>query len=78
MAANVLKRRRAAQVSVEVVRAFVQVRRFALANRELARKLCELEQRHDGRFHHVFDALRARLTSPEPDHRRKIGCKRND
>ena len=78
MVANVLKSRRAAQVSVEVVRAFVQLRRFALSNRELARKVCELEQRYDGQFHHVFEALRALLASPEPDHRRKIGFNRND
>ncbi len=39
MVANVLKSKRAAQVSVEIVRAFVRLRRFALTNRDLARKV---------------------------------------
>lgn len=73
MAANVLKSKRAAQTSVEIVRAFVRLRRFALTNRELARKVAELEGRYDGQFEQVFDALRALLASPEPAHNRKMG-----
>jgi hypothetical protein len=73
MAANVLKSKRAAKVSVEIVRAFVHLRRFALTNRELGRKLAELESRYDGQFEQVFDALRALLASPEPEHGRKMG-----
>ncbi len=77
MGANVLKSQRAVRVSVEIVRAFVKLRRFALTNRELARKVTKLEQRYDGQFNHVFDALRALLSSPEPSHRRKIGFNRS-
>lgn len=76
MAANVLKSKRAANVSVEIVRAFVQLRRFALTNRELARKVAALEARYDGQFEQVFDALRALLASPEPNHSRKRGFTR--
>lgn len=73
MAANVLRSRRAVQVSVAIVRAFVQLRRFALTNRELARKIAELEARYDGQFEQVFAALRALLASPEPHHGRRMG-----
>ena len=55
------------------MRAFVRMRRFALTNRELSRKLTELESRYDGQFEQVFDALRALLASPEPHHGRKMG-----
>ena len=73
MAANVLKSKRAAQISVQIVRAFVQLRRFALTNRELSRKIADLESRYDGQFDQVFEALRALLASPEPQHNRKMG-----
>jgi hypothetical protein len=73
MAANVLKSKRAAQISVEIVRAFVHLRRFALTNRELARKIADLEARYDGQFEQVFEALHALLASPEPQHGRKMG-----
>ena len=73
MAANVLKSKRAAQISVEIVRAFVHLRRFALTNRDLARKIADLESRYDGQFDQIFNALRALLASPEPSHNRKMG-----
>lgn len=44
MAANVLNSRRAAQMSVFVVRAFVKMRAVLSDNRELARKLAALEE----------------------------------
>ena len=73
MAANVLKSKRAAQISVEIVRAFVHLRRFALTNRDLARKIADLESRYDGQFEQVFNTLRVLLASPEPSHNRKMG-----
>ncbi len=73
MAANVLRSRRAIAVSVEIVRAFIRLRKFALTNEALARKVAELESRYDGQFEQVFDALRALLASPEPAHNRKMG-----
>ncbi|MDB6128179.1 MAG: DNA-binding protein [Verrucomicrobia bacterium] len=73
MAANILQSKRAVRLSVEIVRAFVRLRRFALTNEDLARKIAALETRYDGQFENVFEALRALLASPEPAHRRKIG-----
>jgi hypothetical protein len=65
MAANVLKSPRAIRMSVEVVRAFIQLRQFALTHEDLARKLAELEKKYDGQFEVVFDALRALMEPPE-------------
>ena len=45
MTATLLSRPRAVQVSVYVVRAFVQQREFLASNKELARQLKVLEQR---------------------------------
>ena len=45
MAANVLNSRRAVQMSVFVVRAFVRLRKMTGAHREMAAKLAELERK---------------------------------
>jgi phage regulator Rha-like protein len=50
MAANVLNSPPAAQMSVFVVRAFVKMRAVLSDNRQLARKLAELEQELKGRL----------------------------
>ncbi len=67
MAANVLRSARAIRMSVEVVRAFIQLRQFALSHDELARKIEQLEQKYDGQFEVIFDALRALMEPPEED-----------
>ncbi len=66
MAANVLRSARAIRMSVEVVRAFIQLRQFALSHDELARKIEQLEQKYDGQFEVIFD-VRALMEPPEED-----------
>lgn len=73
MLSSVLRSKRAVQVNIEIMRAFVRMRSFALTNRELARKIAELESRYDGQFEQVFEALNALLASPEPHHGRRMG-----
>ena len=72
MLAAVLQSARAVQVSIEVVRAFVQLRVMLAGNAELARKLAALEKRYDAQFKVVFDAIRE-LMAPPPKSRRRIG-----
>ena len=72
MLANVLNSERAAQTSVQVVRAFVRLRQMLASNAELARKLEALEKKYDRQFKVVFDAIR-RLMSPPAKPKREIG-----
>jgi phage regulator Rha-like protein len=58
MLANVLNSERAAQTSVQVVRAFVRLREMLASNAELARKLEMLEKKYDRQFKIVFDTIR--------------------
>jgi hypothetical protein len=77
MAANVLNSPRAVEVSVYVVRAFVRLREMIASNKELAKKLDELEKKydkHDKQFMVVFDAIRSLMAQPELK-KRKIGFK---
>jgi phage regulator Rha-like protein len=72
MLANVLNSERAAQTSVQVVRAFVRLRQMLSSNADLARKLAALENKYDRQFKVVFDAIRQLMSPPEPK-RREIG-----
>ena len=72
MLANVLNSERAAQTSVQVVRAFVRLRQMLASNAELARKLEALEKKYDRQFKVVFDTIR-RLMSPPATKRCEIG-----
>ena len=72
MLANVLNSERAAQTSVQVVRAFVRLRQMLASNAELARKLDAMEKKYDAQFKVVFDAIRQLMSPPEPK-RREIG-----
>ena len=86
MATTVLNTPRAVEVSVFVVRAFVKLRELVGSDRELSRRLDDLEHKtealtmnHDTFSHNtrnqlreVFDALRELMTPPDPP-KRPIG-----
>ena len=69
---SVLRSPRAVRVNIEIMRAFVNLRRMLASNVELAGKLKELESKYDRQFKVVFDAIR-RLMSPPPSARKPIG-----
>jgi len=75
MAATVLNSKRAIQMSVFVVRAFVRLREMLSANRQLAAKIEELDHRlgtHDDAIQELMDAIKE-LMIPEEKSRHKIG-----
>jgi len=75
MVANVLKTKRAAQMSIFVVRAFVRLREVATTYRELAERLKELEHKvgnHDKAIQAIMEAIRQLMQPPEKP-KRKIG-----
>jgi hypothetical protein len=72
MLSTVLRSPRAVQVNIEIMRAFVRLRRMLQGNAQLARKLVELERKYDGQFRIVFDAIRE-LMAPTVKASRRIG-----
>jgi hypothetical protein len=72
MLSSVLRSERAVQVNIEIMRAFVRLRRMLASNEDLARKLAALEKKYDSQFRVVFDAIRELMAPPEPN-KRKIG-----
>jgi ORF6N domain len=73
MLSSVLKSKRAIEVNIQIVRAFVQLRQWVIGNRELARKVNELEKRYDGQFRSVFEALETLIEPPSAPPRKRIG-----
>lgn len=76
MAANLLRSQHAVQMSLHVVRAFVRLREMVAANKELARKLDELERRvshHDEAITSIVKAIRELAVPPESKPKRRIG-----
>ncbi|MHC4605507.1 MAG: ORF6N domain-containing protein [Planctomycetota bacterium] len=74
MAANVLNSPRAIRMSVFVVRAFVRLRHTLASNREVQKKLAELERRidtHDEALHALVIAIR-RLMEPSTEEPKRI------
>ena len=75
MLSGVLRSRRAVQVNVAIMRAFVGLRRMIATNETFARKLAELECRlenHDEAIKSLFEAIRE-LMEPPAKPKREIG-----
>jgi ORF6N domain len=75
MAATILNSSHAVEMSIHIVRAFVQLRELFASGTILAQKLNELEQKlnnHDEAIADILSAIRE-LTNPFPPKRRAIG-----
>jgi hypothetical protein len=73
MLSSVLRSPRAVAVNVEIMRAFVRLRRMLASHAELAAKLDALERRYDAQFKVVFDAIRQLMSPTAAKPRRRIG-----
>jgi hypothetical protein len=78
-AANVLRSTRAVEMGIYVVRAFVQLRDLLASNKELAKRVDELEKRivrkldtHDQAITEIIKTIRHLMNPPEPK-KRSIG-----
>jgi len=72
MLSSVLNSPRAIKVNIEIMRAFVRLRRMLASHAELARKLDALEKKYDSQFKVVFEAIR-QLMAPKEAPNKKIG-----
>lgn len=76
MAASILNSPRAIEVSVYVVRAFVQLRESLAMHKQIGKRLDELERKvgmHDRAIGQILEAIRQLTQPPEPAKRRRIG-----
>mgnify|MGYP002624854063 CR=1 FL=1 len=77
MLSSVLRSKKAIQVNIAIMRAFVALRRYALDNAELAQKMEALEAKFDAEIADIHEALRQLAPHDEDpagwQNRRRIG-----
>lgn len=64
MLSSVLNSKRAAEISIFIVRAFIKMREMLSANKDLILKIDNMEKKYDKQFKIVFDAIRALIYKP--------------
>ncbi len=73
MLSSVLRSKKAMQVNIAIMRAFVKLRRIISSHKELAQKLNDLEQmvgKHDETIQEIFEAIRQLMAQPEKPKKR--------
>ncbi len=72
MLSSILNSEQAIEINILIMRAFVKLREMIVSNKDLARRLDELENKYDSQFKIVFEAIRQLMTPPVTP-KRKIG-----
>lgn len=83
MAANVLRSAKAVEMSLYLIRAFIQMREALLENATILKRLSEIDRRlieHDSVLREIVDRLQPLLDAPEPEEetKPKIGFHRGN
>jgi ORF6N domain len=77
MLSSVLRSQRAVEVNIAIMRAFVRLRELLASNKDLARKLDQLEKKFDEQFQVVFEAIRQLMDPDPPEPKRHFGFRRS-
>lgn len=72
MLSTVLRSKRAIQVNIEIMRAFVRMRQLLASQRGLMQKISAMEKKYDKQFKVVFQAI-YQLMKEEEKPKRQIG-----
>lgn len=75
MLSSVLNSKRAIYVNIQIMRAFVKLRRILSTHEDLRRKIAEMEKKYDGQFKVVFDAINEMIAEP-PTKVKEIGFRK--
>lgn len=76
MLSSVLNSKRAIEVNIAIMRAFVHLRKMIASHDRLARKFAELEhhlENHDEQIKAIFEAIRQLMMPPDEKDKKKIG-----
>ena len=80
MLSAILKSKKAIDVNVAIMRAFVFLRQYALSHKDLTAKLKELESKYDKQFKDIYDAINYLIKKDDKQKiqstRKRIGYKR--
>lgn len=72
MLSTVLNSERAIQVNIQIMRTFTKLREMIETNKDLKKKIEDLEKKYDNQFQIVFDVIK-KLIEPEVKPKRRVG-----
>ena len=72
MLSSVLNSKRAINVNIQIMRTFTKLREMIEGNKDLRKKIEDMEKKYDKQFQIVFEAIK-RLIEPELKPKRKVG-----
>ena len=72
MLSSVLRSKRAIQVNIQIMRAFIKLRQMYIGHKDLKRKIAAMESKYDEQFQIVFEAIKA-LIHEDAKPKKKIG-----
>ncbi len=75
MLSSVLRSERAIAVNIQIMRAFVELKRMLATHADLAKKIESLEKKYDSQFRAVFDAIRELMAPQVSAKKQPIGFK---
>jgi hypothetical protein len=75
MLSSVLRSKRAIDVNIAIMRAFVHLRELLATHKDLARRIEDMERRYEGKFAAIFEAIKRLIAADASDLtiRRRIG-----
>lgn len=80
MLASVLRSKKAIQMNIAIVEAFIALKEFALTYKELAEKVAKLERKYNRKFEDIYEALHLLLNEKQNrddwENRPRIGFKK--
>ena len=65
MLSSILNSRRAIEVNILIVRAFVRLRQMVAVHKDLLQKIEHMERKYDRQFQAVFEAIKRLMAPPE-------------
>ena len=78
MLSGVLHSKRSIQVNIQIMRAFIQLKRMLLTNADLRHKIEKMEKKYDKQFAIVFQAIKQLLEPLPVKEKKAIGFKACD
>jgi len=76
MLSGVLNSERAIEVNIAIIREFIKLRRMMISYEELSRKLHNMENKYDGSFKVVFEAIKGLMSEREIPRKKIVGLLR--
>ena len=77
MLSSVLNSKRAIKVNIQIMRAFVNLRRIIFTYESLRRKIEAMEKKYNGQFQIIFKAIKKLMEPPPEKPKRRIGFHRD-